>query len=279
MKAIILSILMFSALFLQAQEEFSFKLFAQDAAGNKDSLIFGVDPAATIGIDPAFGEVDIIGMPWNNTLDMRISSYHAPSPYSEYINFGDVPFAQTKKQIINDSCSSNGWIFFEIHTNHHPVAVWWDSAQFADNCRLNSFIGNEPTSGDIGEKIPLHEFNSWPWNQTPGDPMRMDYINNIEIKIACIRFANSGFYFLGIVENNNNPLFSIIGGNVVQDELRILNNTQQEASCVIYSTLGKEVLKTEIFPGEQKIDVSSLKPGFYFISDGEGRGNIRFVME
>ncbi len=54
-------------------QEFSFTLNFEDALGNTDSLIIGYDNNGTDGIDAAFGEVNIISVPYNSGIDVRIS--------------------------------------------------------------------------------------------------------------------------------------------------------------------------------------------------------------
>ncbi len=54
-------------------QSFSFQLFFSDAQGNRDTIILGTDDLATDTIDTALGEVNIIGLPIDSGLDIRIT--------------------------------------------------------------------------------------------------------------------------------------------------------------------------------------------------------------
>ena len=61
-------------------QEFSFSMYFKDAAGNKDTLVFGYDGNATHGLDPQFGETDYYGQQMNSELCV----FAADSWYSSY---------------------------------------------------------------------------------------------------------------------------------------------------------------------------------------------------
>lgn len=64
-------------------QSFLFQLFFLDAQGNRDTIILGTDDLATDTIDTALGEVNIIGVPIDTGLDIRITdewrNYYKPS--------------------------------------------------------------------------------------------------------------------------------------------------------------------------------------------------------
>jgi len=52
--------------------QFSFKLYFEDSASNKDSLVFSYDSIATFGIDTQFNEQDIFSTPFDSVIKIRI---------------------------------------------------------------------------------------------------------------------------------------------------------------------------------------------------------------
>lgn len=135
MKANLLILLMTTS-FVANGQQFSFQLFFADAVGNKDTITLGYDIAATDSIDFALGEVNIISIPRDTGLDVRVSNeWHSrtwlgvPGTY------------HTKKQIITSTClnfSSANIQTVDIHTKNWPVTVTWDNSLFNDNCKLGS---------------------------------------------------------------------------------------------------------------------------------------------
>ncbi len=111
-------------------QEFSFKMYFQDSAGHQDTLTLGYDVNGTDGIDPQFGEVNIIDVPLNRNLDVRISD-----EWSRRYD-GQVGTWHTKTQIVQKrEC---GLLFpvnnIDIFTNHWPVTISWDSSLFTNPC-------------------------------------------------------------------------------------------------------------------------------------------------
>lgn len=49
----------------------SLKLFVEDAIGLKDTIVFGINDTATLGIDTSFNEFNIFGTPFDS-LDIRV---------------------------------------------------------------------------------------------------------------------------------------------------------------------------------------------------------------
>lgn len=119
-------------------QSFSFQLFFSDAQGNKDTIILGTDDLATDTIDTALGEVNIIGVPIDTGLDIRITDewlnrnwYQIPGTY------------HTKKQLIGNC--TNPILYYpiqciDIHTKHWPVTMTWDSSLFKDVCNNGSLV-------------------------------------------------------------------------------------------------------------------------------------------
>ena len=72
MKKTLLTIFVLSLLFnLVKGQDFSIRLFVTDSSNRKDTIEFGLNNSATLGVDSSFGEQDVYGQTWDS-LDMRI---------------------------------------------------------------------------------------------------------------------------------------------------------------------------------------------------------------
>jgi len=96
-------------------QEFSFQMYFQDSAGNKDTLTIGYDVNATDSIDAIFGETNIISTPLSPGLDVRVTN--------EWL----------KRQYY--------FLWFIIIRAHNPkaIAVMFFNIVIAGNCKF--FIG------------------------------------------------------------------------------------------------------------------------------------------
>jgi hypothetical protein len=127
-------------------QEFSFQMYFEDSAGNKDSLTIGYDINATDSIDAAFGETNIISTPLSVGLDVRVTN--------EWPNRAMNPSTDgtfhTKKQIIKkyyyNGCGFN-LVNIDIYTNYWPVITTWDNSQFNNSCRNGSFFTSDNPGG------------------------------------------------------------------------------------------------------------------------------------
>ena len=101
-------------------QEFSFKMYFEDAIGNKDTLELGYDVNATDTIDAILGEINIIGIPLDSVFDIRISD--------AYWN-NNVGTFQTKKQIVqSNNCRALSFITIDLKCNNWPVTATWDNS-------------------------------------------------------------------------------------------------------------------------------------------------------
>ena len=129
--------------FFSFGQEFSVELFFEDSAGNQDSIILGYDDNATDAIDESFGETNIITIPYNSGLDVRVSDEMT----SRNTSPDPIPATyHTKTQIFQKNCPTNFSIqAIDIVTENWPVTVTWNNLLFDDNCRNGSvFTGIIP---------------------------------------------------------------------------------------------------------------------------------------
>lgn len=126
---------------LSKAQTFSFYLYFEDAAGNRDTLQIGYAASATDTIDIAFGEFNILSNPLDSVFDVRMSDAS--------INPGRKATYQTKKQILADSCT--GWRFpvmqIDIKCQNWPVTASWDSTLFQNACRQGSVFTSMSPGG------------------------------------------------------------------------------------------------------------------------------------
>ncbi|MCB0434441.1 MAG: T9SS type A sorting domain-containing protein, partial [Mangrovimonas sp.] len=132
----ILVIVCFSFCSYSFGQEFSFELFFEDSEGNQDSIVLGYDQNATDDIDSAFGEDNIISVPYNSGLDVRVTDEQ-----KALTNFPNpIPATyHTKTQIIQKNCpTSFSVLAIDIVTENWPVTITWNSTLFNDICRNGS---------------------------------------------------------------------------------------------------------------------------------------------
>ena len=122
MRILFTAILMVLVSSLSAQAEFSFYLKVQDALGNRDSVLLGYDPAASILMDASFGEEDISAQAFNSALEIRSCLAQQPSMF------------HSKTQIVNWGCNNSLnylQIAVSIYAKNYPIRLEWDADAFS----------------------------------------------------------------------------------------------------------------------------------------------------
>lgn len=71
MKRLLLIYVSMFITFSACAQNVALKLFIEDNAGRKDTIIFGVNDTSTLGVDTVWGEINIFGAP-HDSLDVRI---------------------------------------------------------------------------------------------------------------------------------------------------------------------------------------------------------------
>ncbi len=223
----------------QAQAEFSFQLFFEDATGNKDTVTIGYDDNATSGIDAAFGEVDILGSPWNNDFEVRGSD--------RYTN--GTPSFQSKVDIRNSPSLHT----IDIHCLAYPFVVSWDSIQFSSPLLSGSEL-YLPNIADLSFRLAHH--SSVGINEEDISNGTDAYIivwitdsSNIGISVNEILIDNISFF-----------------PNPTQNEffISLENFNEPNLPFKILDISGKVVLQS-IANDNTGIDISTLPNGFYIV--------------
>lgn len=153
MKKSLPPLILFFSLFvvnLHAQLEPFFKttIHFEDAIGNRDSIVFGYDIAATPDMDEAYGEEEIITS-FDAVFEARAGSIFN-NKLTKYLITGT-------EGIGDPNCYSGGECYVYIHALHQPIKVWWDKEELlAEECQQGSWIVNHIFDGLAGP-IPMDE--------------------------------------------------------------------------------------------------------------------------
>ena len=263
MKNLLLLLILINYGFLTAQE-FSFEIFFEDTAGNQDSIIIGYDDAATFGIDGAFGEINIINLPYNTGLDVRISD--------EWFNRENSipPTFHTKKQIYNKACP-NGFLIpvIDIVTDNWPVTASWDNSLFDNDCRYGSVFTSINPGGwwDTGSpsnlyRVVLSEINevtftsNYDGDFNPGYAYMND--NGDIIPVYWQTFGDRSI--LNVPENFESDI--TVFPNPTNDFLYYDIQDALIAEISIYNINGRKLNVPQI---NNSIDLEILANGIYFI--------------
>ena len=274
MKKLKIIIIILISTHLAVGQEFSFQMYFEDAIGNKDTLTIGFDINGTDTIDTEFGEVNIISIPVDTALDVRISNEWQNRLYQ------NIPGTfHTKKQIIKKK-ECGVWYSLnsiDIITNNWPVYVHWDSTSFSDTCLNGSLFTSVMPGGwwDTGGfREVLIGSNSLSFE--PNYPNYDDYYgyindNNDTIDVFWQTFGDSTILILGTEEfviNKNiniypNPTINNITIQLIDQDLRI-------EDIQVFSINGKS---QPIMVTGKNIDLSRIPNGLYIIqltiSNGE----------
>lgn len=263
--SIFILLLLFSRLL--SGQEFSFKMYFEDAIGNKDTLEFGYDANATDTIDAIFGEINIIGIPLDSVFDIRISDAFGNNSNGTF---------QTKKQIVKrDNCKALSLITIDFKCNNWPVTTTWDNSVFIDTCRNGSVLTSVPPGGwwDIGSPSDLLRAElvntnhiTYTSNYYSGQfDENYAYINdqNDTIPVFWQAFADSTIFMVGteeIISNNDIEIFPNPTTNFTA--IQLLNQDLKIENIQILNIHGES--QTIKVTGNN-IDLTKLSSGIYFI--------------
>lgn len=278
MKKILFIIATFCLLTTAHGQQFSFQMFFTDAVGNEDTITLGYDLLATENIDTSFGEVNIISIPLDTSLDVRITNEWKNRMY----NLSGT--MHTKKQITFYNCSTLDFKniqTIDIHTKHWPVTVTWDNTIFNDNCRKGSvFTGVNPGGWwDTGspsnlDKAILANNSSATFSSNVGSSYNRNYsyikdkdtipvfwlaIADISILNTSVNEISSSKEMLNVFPNPASEKISI----QVSPQFGTVNRT------AIFSSVGQMVLTTKKI---NNINIAQLAKGIYFVEVTNEKG-------
>ncbi len=116
-------------------QEFEFPIYFEDHFGAKDTIVFGYDANATVGVDESFGEFNIKSEPLSD-LDVRIVDYNYNDLSCGIYDNTDYSTFHLKRQIVPGNCDEPPFPAFAliIEQNRFPVTIHWDKEIFPETC-------------------------------------------------------------------------------------------------------------------------------------------------
>ena len=291
MKTQILTVLFFLVVTLTNGQEFSFSMYFEDAAGNKDTLVLGYDLNATDSIDNLFGEINIISQPLNNDFDVRVTDELWKRNYNPPLT----PTYHTKKQIIRHPCYPVGFGYpvmsIDFKCTHWPVTVSWDSTLFADSCRTQSLFTSQHPGGwwdgmtmfsDLF-RVVLNEDSdvTFTCNHEVGEVSEWtSYMNDYGDTIS-VFWVGLGYNLLSTDIDENEKQSIDYYFNIVSNSLTIkLDNENKWIERIQLSDLSGKTIQTTVMTHD--IDISKLNKGLYlcrFTTNDKETETFKFIKQ
>ncbi len=259
-------------------QEFSFQMYFEDAEGNRDTITIGYDPNGSRDtINPDFGEVNIVDIPFDSIFDVRITNQvdinGASWNYEYELYHSKKKIVNTIKKIVN----------IDIHAIHWPVTAMWDPELF-DNPELNGSLFTSLNKNfwwdhggyysNLGRKV-LHEQDqvtftaNYPdnWEEHPIEEywgVYFCYYTDIEgnpLATYWVALGDSTWLYLSS-ENILRTAKTVIFPNPTDGVVFIEDNGLYIRDVYVYDITGKRYfLKLK----ENKLDISNLPDGIYLI--------------
>ena len=263
MRILTLAFFCLSTSFIISGQNYSFNIYFEDSAGNKDTLEFGLNPQASIGIDEQFNEVNIIGEPFESGLDVRIMD--------RWLQFtrGASTSYHTKKQVVPQQLDILNII---VKTDHFPVTAFWDNQALVP---LDSIGGSIMTSinpggwfdtaspSDMGT-IPLRQLDSVTFTSNLDEEYDEDYAYIFQDTVPTYWFTFAPADFLvsnDVLSGNVNTSFTIYpnpsGGNIFVEGQGI----EDIKKLLLFDDQGLLIESTEF----NTLDLGRYSPGIYFV--------------
>jgi hypothetical protein len=267
----LLTLVFLSSFNSTAQEEFSFQLYFEDAAGNRDTLTLGYDDNATNGLDATFGETNIIVQPWDSVFEVRITDeFERRSPLGSTLT----GTYHLKKQIVKDECNSaiywwNDILSIDIKCSNFPILVSWDSTQFNPNCLKGTVYTSSVPGGWFdtgGFKVNVSELGSYQINKNydsiPSQNEMNSYYDDTNIPIHTTWFAFADSTVLTVAIDDISIHSISIAPNPFANSFTIDSDTPFSAINLV-DAMGKNIRFERNAHSITPINCSS---GIYFLS-------------
>lgn len=298
MKKIVLFYLLLLGGLLVNGQEFSFRMYFEDSAGNKDTLEIGYDMnGSRDSILAQFNEVNLVETPFNRELDVRITN-------QADINMGNYNHSlfHTKSKTIRYYCPIGGYWFTEnpyvnidILTENWPVTVTWDQDLFQDTCLSGSIITplHPMTWWDSGmyfsdfERILMAEQDqltftgNFPsnWAEYPHDNVNFNYyvIEEFEYPISTFRFGFGDSTLIALKAESENSLVDLtVYPNPTTGRVFLKGSYTSPVEKVYAVDISGKMF--ELLWESEGTDISRLNSGLYLLnvvfSDGMVRAGI-----
>lgn len=217
MKRIIITTALLAAVFTVFAQSQIFPIWFEDAAGNKDTLWFGYDLAATAGLDENFDEINLLGQPMDTVLNVFFTDA-ARSVHDHYFEFERNPTFATKRQIINDRALID-WFELGIVAKHWPITIKWPNGEMKKyisglNYTAHLFLYSwTPPTSVVGD---VHTCGNWP----------NDFTLMNDTTEVTVRYDNFCHYSAPSLSSDSISPFYIMTANFTGLEQQVLSPIQ-----------------------------------------------------
>jgi len=287
---LIIFIVFFSLVSLNAQQFEEASLYFEDAQGRKDTLTFGMQEEATELLDEELGEVDIQDTPIDS-FDVRFFKFFSNNLNDKYNNNNwyceNVGGKGTSVEVssFREYLYESKEIYFDIdpcvvyHRNFFqerffipvesafPVIISWDNSLFQDICSTGSFMSEIPflnQDRDFCPDLINHPFISL----VDSNSVILEQPSLFTILRADSVLVST--YYINIPNTSTGDIFNSIGRvnlpkfdiqpNPVVDILNI--DLEKEFAYTIQNARGQVMQKGR---ANSQINVVDLPDGIYFI--------------
>lgn len=250
------------------------KLFVENAIGQKDTIIFGVNDASTLGIDTSLGEVNIYGIPFDS-LDIRVfqrdsanfnciqvSHYSSSSPNLYFPQNIDlkIDFRPFGAFI---SVYNNFEIF--IYSINYPVVV---RADFSDiqGSWLEGYSAIHLLNNNC-DAVETKAIQSTQTNDT------LFILPDSSFNTLVANFQHE----VGKDEINSLNNLVTIAPNPLSENLhvKIANLTLDKATMTVYNLFGQKFIVKQLTQESFETNVADLTSGIYFLEISNNNKIIR----
>lgn len=235
-------------------------LSIEDASGKKDSVYFGLNENATIGIDTTFGEVNLFGTLYDST-EVRIVRYDELNQNclgeSYYTDFTPIYYSENNEAKIDIRPYEYGnphMINFEffIQSNDYPIKLRIEY--------IEGSSGNPYPVLDIVNQDCYSDQSYWIYSWDPIQKLIEDSLTNTVIVyysfIASTTDLNTNFQEWKLYPNPNfDSNLNLQFENAISGKISIINHLGKVCKL-------KEITSLSSF----EIDINDLAKGGYYIS-------------
>jgi hypothetical protein len=269
---------------------FKIKIYAEKGT-ERDSVMVGYDPTATMGLDAQFGEQNIFATPFAANFEMRAGQIDLNGIECDENNllfFNNLILHQTKVDIVRRTCTSffpgttiNGLAPYStlfLKNSDIPLVLRWDASLFNTTCLRESFITDWHPGGWFDASCP---------NLSIGRTLLFSQDSVLITK-------PSGIYVIS-PQNDTLSMFHIaLGDRLVSTEdlstvaieispnpttgiIHINGRQSTPIGVRVYDSLGKLILATANTP---EIDLTAQPDGVYFVRiQGEQKEEVHKIIK
>jgi hypothetical protein len=250
-------------IFLMAYGQSSIlKLYAQDAVGNTDTLIFGHQEGSTIGIDAQLGETNLYSTSLSG-LDIRIRQRDSSNVSCGQIASLDetIYWPQNIESKVDfrpytglEGYANNTFEVY-IYCDNYPVNITVDNSEigFLDNKVLLT-----------GKNINCAEYFVL-GTLTSEENFFTDETDAITpILFFSFESYDENYYIVGADhQTGSGETFINVFPNPATDFIHI--HSRVEGNVCIYQSTGEKVFEKKISPGNSDLRISHLEKGIYYL--------------